>query len=141
MARKGRVDRGLVQRVNAAGKTVWSVRVGVGDGKEKWFGPFPTKTKARDHYQKCKHEQGEERFNPERYQRGGVELVQHLIDAYEPIGRMKKTAKDERFFARWWGERFRGQRVNAITPAALDQARQDLLGTGITPQRVNRYTA
>jgi len=141
MARQGRVDRGLVQRVNVAGKTVWSVRVGVGDGKEKWFGPFATKTKARDHYQKCKHEQGEERFNPERYQRGGYELVQHLIDAYEPIGRMKKTAKDERFFARWWGERFRGQRVNAITPAVLEQARQDLLGTGITPQRVNRYMA
>ena len=99
MARQGRVDRGLVQRVNAAGKAVWSVRVGVGDGKEKWFGPFSTKTAARDHYQKCKDEQAEERFNPERYQRGGYELVQHLIDAYEPIGRMKKTAKDERFFA------------------------------------------
>ena len=54
---------------------------------------------------------------------------------------MKKTAKDERFFSKWWGERFRGQRLNSITPAALDQARQDLLGVGITRQRVNRYMA
>ncbi|BCA53044.1 hypothetical protein W02_01840 [Nitrospira sp. KM1] len=44
MARKGWVDRGLLEKLNAEGKKVW-------------FGSFHTKTAARDFYNKAKLEQ------------------------------------------------------------------------------------
>ena len=56
MARKGRIDRGLVQRKDVAGKPIWYVRVGY-CGKEKWFGSFRTKTEARKFYEKQKADQ------------------------------------------------------------------------------------
>ena len=58
MARKGRQDRGLYQRTNAQGKLCWHVRL-FHNGKGNKFGPFPTKTMARDFYEKCKREQRE----------------------------------------------------------------------------------
>lgn len=36
-------------------------------GRERQFGSFPTKTKAREFYEKAKLEQKEGRFFPERY--------------------------------------------------------------------------
>lgn len=58
----------------------------------------------------------------------------------------------ERFFAQWWRNYFNGERLNAITVGALEEARQSLLATVVmeakekgdvnrlmTPQRVNRY--
>ena len=53
MARKGRTDRGLYQRINAQGKLVWYVRL-YHQGKERHFGSFPSKTKARQFYEKAK---------------------------------------------------------------------------------------
>ena len=70
MARKGRVDRGLIWKVNAAGAKVWGVRLWH-NGKEKRFWGLPTKTHAREFYEKAKQEQRVERFFPERHQRGG----------------------------------------------------------------------
>jgi len=40
MARKDRKDRGLYSTTNAAGTTVWKVRV-QHEGRERHFGPFP----------------------------------------------------------------------------------------------------
>jgi hypothetical protein len=138
MARKGRRDRGLVQRKDAAGKTVWGVRLWH-DGKERRFGGFTCKTQARDFYEKAKQEQKADRFFPERYQSGGYELVQDAIDRYLQRTTTKKDQRGNRCFARWWGERFTGQRLNAIGTGALEAARQDLLTKGCSPQRVNRY--
>ena len=50
MARKGRVDRGLMQKEDVNGKLVWYVRL-YRHGKEHRFGSFPTKTKAREFYE------------------------------------------------------------------------------------------
>ena len=121
MARKGRIDRGLVPKKNAAGQIVWHVRVGIGNGKEKWFGPFPTKSKAREHYQKCKHEQAEQRFNPERYQRGRYELLRDTIDRFL-MGNTKKNQKNDEIYAAWWKTHYGKLPLNQMTPLLLEEA-------------------
>jgi len=138
MARAGRKDRGLPSRVDGSGKARWYVRL-YHEGRERRFGAFTNKTQARDFYEKAKQEQKEGRFFPERYQQGGYELVSECIARYRRHTSVKKSQKDQAYFAAWWGKRFADQRVNVITPAALEDARQALLADGVTPQRVNRY--
>jgi integrase len=141
MARAGRKDRGLLSRPDAAGNKLWYVRLWH-EGREKRFGSFPTKTKAREFYEKAKLEQQEGRFFPERYQHGGYELVGELIDRYlETISTRKPTTqRDDTFFGEWWKTYFAGKRLNTVTVHELEAARQLLLKT-VTPQRVNRYMA
>ena len=79
MARLGRRDRGLLSRTNAAGEKVWYVRLWH-EGREKRFGSFPTKTKAREFYERAKLEQHEGRFQPEKYHHGGHVLVEELLN-------------------------------------------------------------
>ncbi|MEX5212678.1 tyrosine-type recombinase/integrase [Nitrospira tepida] len=153
MARVGRKDRGLLAKKDSAGKLVWFVRL-YHEGRERRFGSFPNKTKAREFYEKAKLEQKEGRFFPERYQHGGYEPVDAVIDRYLlTIGAKKQmTQVAERYFAEWWKNYFAGKRLNAITVTALEEARQSLLATVVveakdekgtdrlmTPQRVNRY--
>ena len=152
MARKGRLDRGLMQKRDVNGKIVWFVRL-YHEGKERRFGSFSTKTAARDFYGKAKLEQKEGRFFPERYQQRGYELVDAVIDRYLLTVTTKKptTQMAERFFAKWWKDYFKDKRLNAITVSRLEDARQILLATVVveakdqgdedklmTPQRVNR---
>jgi len=138
MARKGRQDRGLLSKKDATGKTVWFVRL-YHEGRERRFGSFTTKTDARKFYEKAKRKQEKGRFFPERYQCRGYQPVQEAIDAYMLTTTTKRDQAGNRYFARWWGHRFAGKRLNAITTEALDQARQELLAKGRTPQTVNRY--
>ena len=138
MARKGRLDRGLMQKKDATGKLVWFVRL-YHQGKERRFGSFRTKTDARDFYNQAKDEQKKGRFFPERYQQGGYEKVSVLIDRYLETRKLKKAFRDEQYFAKWWGTRFRDERVNAITPQRIEEAQQMLLGQGRAPGRINRY--
>ena len=42
-----------MSKTDSAGKVVWYVRL-MHQGKERRFGSFPTKTKAREFYQKAK---------------------------------------------------------------------------------------
>lgn len=153
MARTGRKDRGLLSRPDSTGKPVWYVRL-YHEGKERRFGSFSSKTKAREFYEKAKLEQKEGRFFPERYQHGGYELVEAMIDRYLLTLPTKKpmTQLAERYFAKWWKNYFADKRLNSITVTALEEARQSLLATVVveakekgevdklmTPQRVNRY--
>ena len=155
MARAGRKDRGLLARKNSTGKPVWHVRL-YHEGKERRFAAFKNKTQARDFYEKAKQEQKTGRFFPERYQHGGYDLVEAVIDRYLLTISTKKptTQKAERFFAEWWKNYFKAKRLNAITVGVLEEARQSLLATVVleakekgdtntymTPQRVNRYIA
>jgi integrase len=155
MARKGRLDRGLMQKRDASEKIVWFVRL-YHESMERRFGSFSTKTAARDFYEKAKQEQKTGRFFPERYQHGGYDLIEDVIDRYLLTIATKKpmTQFAERFFAKWWKEYFTGKRLNTITVRALEEARQTLLATVVleakekgdvnrlmTPQRVNRYMA
>lgn len=154
MARKGRLDRGLMSKLDSAGKRVWFVRL-YHEGRERRFGSFPNKTKAREFYEKAKLEQKEGRFFPERYQHGGYELVEAVVDRYllTITTRKPKSQVEEQYFAQWWKRYFQGRRLNVVTVHALEDARQTLLKTVIvkgkngapnklmTPQRVNRYMA
>lgn len=156
MARAGRRDRGLVSKLDSTGKLVWYVRL-YHEGRERRFGSFPNKTKAREFYEKAKLEQKEGRFFPERYQHGGYELVEAVIDRYltSIITKRPKTQVDERYFGQWWKTYFKDKRLNALTVEVLEEARQSLLSTIVveadlqhgrikrlmTPQRVNRYMA
>ncbi len=111
------------------------------EGKDRQFGAFPNKTEARLFYEKAKLEQKEGRFFPERYQRAGHELMEAVIARYLTTATHKRAYQDDLFFATWWKQWFQGERLNAITPARIEEARQHLLGQGRTPGRVNRYHA
>ncbi len=137
MARKGHQDRGLMSKTDTTGKTLWYVRL-MHDGKDRRFGSFPTKTKARQFYEKVKTEQHEWRFFPERYQHGGYELVQEAIDRYLANMEGGKTYDDHVYFAKWWGKQFAGKRLNAITVTSMEGIRKDLM-KGRSNGRVNKY--
>src|SRR5215470_17961514 len=113
MARAGRKDRGLLSRVDAAGTRLWYVRLWH-EGRERRFGSFSNKTKAREFYEKAKLEQKEGRFFPERYQHGGYELVEELITRYLQTASTRKpsTRRDDEFFGGWWKTYFAGKRLN-----------------------------
>ena len=122
-------------------QVLWYVRL-YHEGRERRFGSFPTKTKAREFYEKAKLEQADGRFFPERYQHGGYDLVEAVIDRYLLMIATKtpRGQVEQRYFGNWWAQYFRGQRLKAVTVPALEEARQALLKT-VTPQRVNRYMA
>lgn len=145
MARANRKDRGLYARTLKDGSTVWGVRVAV-HGRMLRFSPFPTKTSARDFYEKTKTEQREGRFFPEKYQAKGP-LVQDFIDRYLPTIHNKVTAKGEHVFAAWWGNWYKDRSIQAVTAEDLEAARLALkkgegcrYGNPLTLSRINRYT-
>ena len=137
MARLGRKDRGLLKKIDTAGKPIWYVRLWH-EGKERRFGSFKTKTEAREFYEKTKQEQKLGRFFPERYQHGGYAKLQDVIDSYMAAF-TGRSRRDEHRFAKKWPLMFPGARLNALTPTALEHARAQLSEEGRTPQTVNRY--
>jgi integrase len=108
------------------------------NGKERRFGSFPTKTKAREFYMQAKTEQHEIRFFPERYQHGGYELVQSAIDRYLVSMEGGKTYGDHVFFAKWWGNQFKDEPLNAITVMRMETIRTELMQNR-SHGRVNKY--
>ena len=136
MARKGRLDRGLMQKKDGNGKVVWYVRL-YHNGRERRFGSFPTKTQAREFYEKAKREQTEEKFQPERYQKGRV-TVAELIDHHVTVSTVKNH-QTEAYYGSWWKARMKGKRLNGITPRDLEEAQRDLLAKGLAPQTVLHY--
>jgi site-specific recombinase XerD len=136
MARKGRLDRGLMQKKDGTGKVVWYVRL-YHNGRERRFGSFPTKTQAREFYEKAKREQTEEKFQPERYQKGRV-TVAELIDHHVSVSTVKNH-QTEVYYGSWWKARMKGKRLNGITPRDLEEAQRDLLAKGLAPQTVLHY--
>ena len=137
MARKGRVDRGLVHRKNTAGKSVWYVRL-AHEGKECWFGSFPSKTKAREFYEARKVEQREGRLFPDRFQQGKAEPVVRTIDQFVE-GYAGKSRHMYALYGNWWKHRLGGKRLNEIRPLILDEAQQTLKDQGLAPQTVLHY--
>ena len=120
-----------------AGKLIWRVRLWH-EGREKRFGPFTNKTEARDFYEKAKQEQKQGKFFPERYQQGGYDLVETIIDDYM-IENTNKSRKEDQRHADWWKSRLTGKRLNHLTPVILDQAKADLFRTPYAPQTVLHY--
>lgn len=139
MARKGRVDRGLVQRKDAAGKPIWYVRLW-DEGKERWFGGFTTKTQARQFYEGRKLEQREGRFFPNQYQRRGQVTLEQVISDYMATS-TKRSQKEDRRYAKLWTSRFTNAKLGAVTSAAIEKIRQSLLEAGLAPSSTNRALA
>jgi len=137
MARAGRKDRGLLSKPDSTGKLVWYVRL-YHDGRERRFGSFTSKTKAREFYEKAKLEQKEGRFFPERYQVGGYAKLAEVLEEYLETF-MGRSERDERRYKKTWLDLLPGVRLNAITPALLESMRGKLSEGGRSPQTVNRY--
>jgi integrase len=137
MARAGRKDRGLLTKNDSTGKPVWYVRL-YHDGRERRFGSFPNKTKAREFYEKAKLEQKEGRFFPERYQTGGYAKLEEVLEDYLAAF-TGRSERDERRYKKTWLELLPEARLNAITPALLENLRVKLSEGGRSPQTVNRY--
>ncbi len=130
MARKGRVDRGLLPVKNTENKVVsWRVRL-YHEGRERRFGPFPTKTQAREFYNKAKHDQRERRFFPERHQQGQGITVEDMIDRYLSLllssEKSHRAQQSEYCYARWWKSYLKGTSLRNVTPAILDEAMRSL---------------
>src|SRR4051812_36378481 len=120
MARAGRKDRGLLSKADSTGKAMWYVRLWH-EGKERRFGSFATKTKAREFYEKAKLEQKEGRFFPERYHHGGYDLVADFLQSHTARRTHRRDQRSERGFAAWWTAYFLDRRLNAITPDTLER--------------------
>lgn len=139
MARKGRVDRGLVQKRNAAGGKVWYVRL-YHDGKEEWFGSFPSKTEARNFYDDAKSQQRNKKFFPEQFQTRTSETLATIIKRYtdklDGCGKKKKTILDEKLYGKWWTDRLEGIRLNTLTADLVDEVKRELTLRGLAPQTV-----
>src|SRR5688572_8650069 len=139
MARKARLDRGLVQRKDAAGKVVWYVRLWH-EGKERRFGGFKAKTEARRFYETAKEEQRQGKFFPQAYQRRAHEPIQAILDDYMLTTVGKRAVKRERDYARWWGRWFQGQTTTSLQPQQIEKARLGLLKGQRKASTINRYT-
>ncbi len=137
MARAGRKDRGLLTRIDTTGKELWYVRL-YHQGRERRFGSFSTKTAAREFYEKAKAEQRAGRFFPERYQHGGYDLVETVIDRYSK-STTKKSEKEDTRHTKWWKARAKRLRLNAMTATFLEDAQRDLVERGLAPSTVLGY--
>ena len=139
MARKGRIDRGLVERPKGSGK--WWVRL-YDQGREHWFGRFTTKTEARAFYQKCKLEQHQERFEPERYHRRHrkVSLGEWISQYLE--GLVARSEREQKRYGRWWTRLYGKKRLDEISTGDLEKLQSRLLNKGKrAPATINRYYA
>jgi integrase len=136
MARAGRKDRGLFTLPDSNGKLWWHVRL-THEGRDRKFGSFPTKTSAREFYEKAKKEQKEGIFFPERYQRGGYALFKDVVDSHLDAF-TGRSLRDEKRYKKMWLALFPGARLNVLTPAAIEQARAQLL-KGRAVGTINRY--
>ena len=139
MARKWRLDRGLVSRKDVKGRIRWYVRL-ADQGRERWFGSFPTKTEARRFYEARKLEQLEGRFFPSQYHRRGQATLPQLIEGYMATNN-KCSKRDDRRYAKLWTARFGNAKVGTITAASIEAVRQSLLQKGLAPSSTNRALA
>lgn len=137
MARKGRVDRGLVKRTNRAGKEVWWVRL-YHQGHERWFGSFKNKTEARNFYDQAKVEQKQGRFFPDHHQRDKSEVIDGVIDDYM-VQNNKKSRANDIGYARFWKEQLKGRRVSAVDEDVVREGRRKLEHQELKPQTVKHY--
>lgn len=142
MARKGRLDRGLFAKPNVQGKLLWYVRL-FHNRKSKKFGPFSTKTMAREFYEKSKREQREGRFFPERYHQHGYPLVsewiKHYLTTLPGTGKTPKTQREEHRYAAWWIKRLAQKRLHHLTPEDVEARKRELVEQGYAAETIRHY--
>ena len=135
--KKGQKDRGLVKKINAAGKPVWYVRIRH-EGQMRWFGSFTSKTKAREFYEEAKTDQRRGQFFPDRYQRVGKTKLKSVVDDHMATNG-NRSVKDDQRYAEYWVKRLSNPCLSVITAADIDHAKNDLLKQGLANQTVVHY--
>ena len=65
-------------------------------------------------------------------------LVENLLKRHGETTTVKNKSI-ERFYKAWWTARFKGLRVNHVTPAVIEDAQRDLLAQQYAPQTVVHY--
>ena len=65
-------------------------------------------------------------------------LVEDLLTRHGETTTVKNKSI-ERFYKAWWTARFKGLRVNHVTPAVIEDAQRDLLAQQYAPQTVVHY--
>lgn len=141
MARKGRIDRGLVERPKGSNK--WYVRL-YDLGKEHWFGPHVNKSAARMFYELAKREQKEERFEPDRYHRRQrkITLQEWLDHSLENHTTKNQYHQHQIHYGRWWVKVLGRKRLDEITTGELERLQSRLLNKGNKAMStINRYFA
>lgn len=133
--------RGLYSRMNAQGKTSWYVRVAL-HGRMQHFGSFPSQRAAQEFYDRAKYLRREQRLTPG--QTIPIEYtIPELFAAYLPDAEHRRAYREQKRFADWWTTYWPHQRVFALTPQHLQQARTALRTSGRFRKRseatVNHY--
>ncbi|MCH8041470.1 MAG: site-specific integrase [Nitrospinae bacterium] len=137
MAGTKKNDRGLVKKKTAQGKWVWWVRLRH-EGKMRWFGSFPTKTEAREFYEDSKSKQRRGQFFPENFQRRGSALLADVIDSRMAENR-NRTIYEDRRYTTFWKARLPGMKLYGVSPAVIEQVKEELLKKGLANQSVVHY--
>lgn len=136
MARLGGIDRGLLSRVNPAGKRLWYVRLSV-DGVMRQFGSFPTKDKARTFYETTRTQLREQKLFPGSAAPTAFTIAT-LTEAFLPLIAHQHDARGQRRYAAWWVAYAGEQPVFSLTLHDLEQARLQLR-TNKAPGTVTHY--
>ncbi len=137
MAGMNKNNRGLVKKQTAQGKWVWWVRLRH-EGKMRWFGSFPTKTEAREFYEDSKSKQRRGQFFPENFQRRGSALLADVIDSRMAENR-NRTIYEDRRYTTFWKARLPGMKLYGVSPAVIEQVKEELLKKGLANQSVVHY--
>ena len=120
--------RGLYHRTNAKGKTSWYVRASL-HGRMQHFGSFSSQKKAQDFYDRIKYLRREQRVTPGHT--APVEYtVPEMFAAYLPSAEHRRAYREQKRFAQWWIAYWPHQRVFALTPQHLQEARVALRTSG-----------
>ncbi|MFY9268701.1 MAG: site-specific integrase [Candidatus Manganitrophaceae bacterium] len=114
-------------------------------GKEHWYKVGP-KSAARNFYQQIKDKQRRGRFFPEEYDRKKKVPLKNFMDQAIAVSK-KRSLRDDRRFAEFWGKGFEGRAIDTIKPAEIEKIQIRLLegdgkkeDKGREPGTVNRYT-
>lgn len=136
MARAGRRDRGLAPFRLKSGQVVYYVRL-YHEGRRRQFGSFPTKTEARQFYNKAKDLQRQRKFFPESYQRGHGLTFADALAARMQHNTNTSVVNDTRYAA-FWTRRLGSVRLRHLTPSLFEQAQREL-ARDKEPQTVLHY--
>lgn len=139
MARRGGIDRGLLSRVNADGRTRWYVRMVV-DGQRVRFGPsggFPSQAEARRFRDDAKARIRLGTFFPEQFKASALPLARLLEQDDAPAA--QANHKNTRAYRTFWMEQAAHLDAKRIPASLLDDARRALIARHLSPQTIHHY--
>lgn len=142
MSKKVRVADGIY-RDDKTG--ILHVRVKDERGRDKWKS---TKGKAmgtakalRDKLREERRQRGLDLRKSEKEEKRLKLTLSELIEKYRPEFEAKRSARDDKRYAKFWKSALGRERIHDIMPYDVEGARRDKLLTGVTPATVNRHTS